>query len=114
MSKGYTSGDVPIGLHGGVNYSLENTNHDNNATMFFGADVLLGENLGAVAEYDLGTNDDHDREIFGRGYGYLHIGAQWIFSNRLLLQFNLKNLLLNRKHMDTWGREFKIVYFESF
>jgi hypothetical protein len=114
MSKGYTSGDIPIGLHGGVNYSLENADHDKNPTLFFGADVLLGENLGAVVEYDLGTNDDHDKEIFGRGYGYLNLGAQWIFSNRLLLQFNLKNLLLNRKHMETWGREFKLVYFESF
>ncbi|MGB8656420.1 MAG: hypothetical protein WCE90_01380 [Candidatus Zixiibacteriota bacterium] len=114
MSKGYASGDIPIGLHGGVNYSLENEDKDKNVTIFMGADVLLGENLGVVAEYDLGANDDKAQELFGRGYGYLNVGAQWIFSNRLLLQFNLKNLLLNRKNANTWGREFKIVYFESF
>ncbi len=114
ISKGYATGDIPIGLHAGANYSLENEDKDKNVTVFFGADMLIGENLGVVAEYDLGANDDNSEELFGRGYGYLNVGAQWIFSNRLLLQFNLKNLLLNRKDADTWGREFKIVYFESF
>jgi len=114
ISKGYATGDIPIGLHAGVNYSLENEDKDKNITLFFGADVLFGDNLGVVAEYDLGANDDNAKELFGRGYGYLNLGAQWIFSQRLLLQFNLKNLLLNRKNAETWGREFRIVYFESF
>jgi outer membrane receptor protein involved in Fe transport len=114
LSKGYASGDIPIGLHAGANYSLENEDKDKNVTIFFGADVLFGENFGAVAEYDLGSNDDNAKELFGKGYGYLNVGAQWIFSKSLYLQFNLKNLLLNRKNASTWGRELKIVYFESF
>jgi len=67
-----------------------------------------------VAEYDLGSNDDKAEELFGQGYGYLNLGVQWIFSQKLFLQFNLKNLLLNRKNASTWGRGFRIVYFESF
>lgn len=114
MSKGYAAGDIPFGLHAGVNYSLENDDEDKDIAVFFGADLRFGNNLGVFAEYDLGTNDDNAKELFGQGYGYLNLGAQWIFSETLFLQFNLKNLLLNREDVSTWGREFRIVYFESF
>ncbi len=114
ISKGYAMGDLPFGLHAGANYSLENDDKDKDITFFFGADMRFGDNLGVVGEYDLGTNDDKAQELFGKGYGYLNLGAQWIFSDRLFLQFNLKNLLLNRKDASTWGRELRIVYFESF
>lgn len=114
MSKGYAMGEVPIGFHGGANYSLENDDKDKDITLFFGADLMLGDNLGLVAEYDLGTNDDKAEKLFGQGYGYLNVGVQWVFSQKLFLQFNLKNLLLNRKDASTWGRGFRIVYFESF
>jgi hypothetical protein len=114
ISKGYAMGDVPFGLHAGANYSLENDDEDNDISVFFGADIRLGDNLAVVGEYDLGTNDDTAEELFGQGYGYLNLGLQWIFSERLFLQFNLKNLLLNRKDVSTWERGFRIVYFESF
>jgi hypothetical protein len=114
MSKGYAMGEIPFGLHAGANYSLENDDEDKDVSLFFGADLRFGENLGFVAEYDLGTNDDTAEELFGQGYGYLNIGVQWIFSEKLFLQFTMKNLLLNRKDVSTWGRGFRIVYFESF
>jgi len=114
MSKGYAMGEIPIGFHVGANYSLENDDEDKDITVFFGADLLIGDNFGLVAEYDLGTNDDKAKELFGQGYGYLNAGIRWIFSERLFLQFDLKNLLLNRKDASTWGRRFRIVYFESF
>ncbi len=114
MSKGYITGEIPIGFHVGANYSLENDDKDKDISVFFGADLKIGDNLAVVGEYDLGTNDDKAEELFGQGYGYLNIGVQWIFSEKLFLQFNLKNLLLNRKDVSTWGRGFRIVYFESF
>ncbi len=114
LSKGYAMGDIPLGLHAGANYSLENDDEDKDIAVFFGADMRFGENLGVVGEYDLGTNDDNAQELFGQGYGYLNVGVQWIFSETLFLQFHLKNLLLNREDVSTWGREFRIVYFESF
>jgi outer membrane receptor protein involved in Fe transport len=114
ISKGYAMGDIPFGLHAGVNYSLENVDKDKDFSLFFGADFRFGDNLGVVGEYDLGSNDDKAEELFGQGYGYFNIGVQWIFSEKLLLQFNFKNLLLNRKDVSTWGRGFRMVYFESF
>ncbi len=114
MSKNYLVAEVPVGFHFGANYSLENDDDDKNIPIFFGADVQATENLGFVAEYDLATNDDEFKEKYGQGYGYLNAGVQWIFSNTLQLEFQFKNILLNRKDSSTWGREFRITYFEKF
>ncbi|MFQ6002955.1 MAG: hypothetical protein ACE5KJ_04340, partial [Candidatus Zixiibacteriota bacterium] len=114
ISKNYLVAEVPVGFHFGANYSLENDDGDKNIAIFFGADVLATENLGFVAEYDLATNDDEFKEKYGQGYGYLNAGVQWIFSPRLQLEFQFKNILLNREDISTWGREFRITYFEMF
>ena len=114
MSKNYLVAEVPVGFHVGTNYSLESKDKDKDMPLFFGGDIRLNENLGFVAEYDLGTNDDEDKALYGQGYGFLNMGAQWIFSNQLQLEFVFKNMLLNRKDISTWGREFRITYFEMF
>jgi len=114
MSKNYLVAEVPVGFHFGTNYSLENKDKDKDMPLFFGGDVRLNENLGFVAEYDLGTNDDEEKDLYGQGFGFLNMGVQWIFSNKLQLEFVFKNMLLNRKDISTWGREFRITYFEKF
>ena len=113
-SKNYLVAEVPVGFHFGANYSLENDDDDKDIPIFFGADVLATENLGFVAEYDLATNDDERKDRYGQGYGYLNAGVQWIFSGKLQLEFQFKNILLNREDISTWGREFRITYFEMF
>jgi hypothetical protein len=114
ISKNYLMAEVPVGFHFGANYSLENDDGDKDIPIFFGGDVQITENLGFVTEYDLATNDDEFKEKYGQGYGYLNAGVQWIFSSRLQLEFQFKNILLNRKDISSWGREFRIVYFEMF
>ncbi len=114
MSKGYLVAEVPIGFHFGANYSLENDDDDKDIPIFFGADLQATENLGFLAEYDLATNDDEFKEKYGQGYGYLNAAVQWIFSSKLQLEFQFKNILLNREDISAWGREFRMVYFERF
>ena len=114
MSKNYLMAEVPVGFHFGANYSLENDDDDKDISLFFGADIQATENLGVVAEYDLATNDDEFKERYGQGYGYLNAGVQWFFSNKLQLTFHFKNILLNREDISSWGREFRITYFEMF
>jgi hypothetical protein len=114
ISKNYLMAEVPVGFHFGANYSLENDDGDKDIPIFFGGDVQITENLGFVTEYDLATNDDEFKEKYGQGYGYLNAGVQWIFSSRLQLEFQFKNILLNREDVSSWGREFRIVYFEMF
>jgi hypothetical protein len=114
MSKSYMAAEIPVSFHFGANYSLENADKDKDVSVFFGADAQVSENLGFLAEYDLATNDDGFKDKYGQGYGYLNVGIQWIFLNRLQLEFHFRNILLNRKDVSTWGREFRIVYFEMF
>ncbi len=113
-SKSYLVAEVPVGFHFGANYSLENDDDDKDIPIFFGADMQPTENLGFSAEYDLATNDDEFKERYGQGYGYLNAAFQWIFSDKLQLEFQFKNILLNREDISAWGREFRIIYFEKF
>ena len=62
----------------------------------------------------MATNDDEFKARFGQGYGYLNAALQWIFSSKLQLEFQFKNILLNQEDISAWGREFRIIYFEKF
>ncbi|HVP36387.1 MAG TPA: hypothetical protein VMT04_05275 [Terriglobales bacterium] len=112
-SKGYLFGIVPIGFHVGMNYSLEGKDQDKNISLFMGSDIRFNESLGALLEYDLGTNDNKSTAL-GRGRGYLNLGLQWTFSDRLSLELDLRNMLQNTRHISQIGREFRIIYVEFF
>ncbi len=101
-----------LGIHGGINYSLEKEDNDEGLNVFFGVDISFNREIRIIMEYDLARNDNSDETHFGSGDGYLNAGVQWTFSDRLFLQFNLKNLVKNGTNDVT--REFKIGYFEYF
>ncbi len=101
-----------LGLHAGLNRSLEDDDDDGELNFFLGADLSLNREIRAFVEYDLATNDNENDAMFGSGDGYLNGGVQWNFSDRLFLQVNLKNLFQNGANEVT--REFKIGYFEFF
>lgn len=101
-----------LGLHGGINISLENDDDDKGLNFFLGVDLSFNREFRFIAEYDLARNDNNNDAQFGSGDGYLNAGMQWSFSDRLFLQFNLKNLVENGPDQVT--REFKIGYFEYF
>lgn len=101
-----------LGLHAGLNFSLENDDDDEEVDFFLGADLSLNREIRAFVEYDVGTNDNLNDALFGSGQGYFNGGAQWNFSDRLFLQVNLKNIFQNGANDLT--REFKLGYFEFF
>jgi hypothetical protein len=113
ISKGYRSSGFTSSLHGGVNYSREDK-HDNDIDFFVGADMRFNTNLGVVAEYDLGLNDDRPPRSLGRGRGYLNAGMRWTMLERLQMEASLKDLLTNRRSTKTVGRELRIIYVEKF
>ena len=102
-----------LGLHGGVNYSLERKDGDKDLNIFVGLDKTINSELALVAEYDFAINDDN-RHSFGSGNGYLNAGIKWIFAGRLELNFIVKNLLKNRDYSPQISREIKITYVEIF
>lgn len=101
-----------LGLHGGLNYSLEDGDGDQELNIFIGADLSLNREFRAIIEYDLANNDNENETVFGDDGGYVNTALQWVFSDQLFLQFNLKNILENGSREVT--REFKISYFEYF
>jgi len=101
-----------LGLHGGINYSFETDDGDKDLNLFLGADLSFNREFRVMAEYDFARNDRRRDMQFGSGRGYLNAGFQWLFSNQLFLQFNLKNIFKNGPESVT--REIKIGYFEYF
>ncbi len=101
-----------LGLHGGVNWSLEHGDKDKEIDVFVGAEVSFNREFHAFIEYDFANNDNEVDLRFGSGRGYLNGGIQWIFADQLYLQFNAKNMFENGPNRVR--REFKIGYFEYF
>ncbi|MGP8321937.1 MAG: hypothetical protein ACT6FE_06410 [Methanosarcinaceae archaeon] len=94
-----------FGLHGGINYSLERQDDDQDLGMFVGAswmiqpDAARNDFIVAHVEYDFAINDNGPRS-FGVGKGYLNAGFRWafmpeLFSTRLFFEFDVRNILKN-------------------
>jgi len=114
LSKGYLSGITPLDFHAGVNYSLENKDKDRSPSLFAGLELRFRHDLAWMLEYDLGLNDNKSSSPYGKGRGYLNTGLKWIFSDKLNLELDFKNLLVNRKHAKSFSRELRIIYLEYF
>jgi hypothetical protein len=102
-----------LSFHGGINYSFEREDGDKDLNLFAGIIKSLNRDLSLLAEYDVAVNDNNFRSI-GSGKGYLNAGVRWLFANRLLLQFQFKNILENKERVPYSNREIKIAYIEYF
>ncbi|MCG8603502.1 hypothetical protein MJD09_00680 [bacterium] len=101
-----------LGLHGGINRSFETNDNDEGINLFFGIDLSFNREFRFMIEYDLARNDNENDARFGSGEGYLNAGVQWSISDRLFLQFHMRDI--NRNGTSDVNREFKIGYFEYF
>jgi len=107
-----------LGLHGGVNYSSENTGSEKDMNFFVGAHLLVDRELSLLWEYDFAINDNDDKSV-GTGKGYMNVAVRWAFSPSLMLEFSVKNLLKNNKKVEgidelpNESRELKIIYFRN-
>ena len=109
-----TTALLKLGFHGGLNYSAENKGGDKDLNIFGGVHLIMEDELSLVWEYDLATNDN-DENSLGAGKGYMNIAIRWLFANRLILEFAVKNLLKNKKDLEGElsphaNRELKIIY----
>jgi hypothetical protein len=113
FSKNFKIYSNPAGLHGGVNYSLENEK-DSDPDVFIGFNADLGADMMYLAEYDLALNDNKRDGDYGLGRGYLNMGLVWYMTDDLSLEFDLRNLLRNRRDASAIDREARLVYVEFF
>ena len=102
-----------FGIHGGVNYSLENKDGDKDLNLFCGFDKSINPELLFIAEYDFAMNDNNTKSL-GAGNGYLNVGLKWIFAGKMNIDFLLKNLLKNKNDHPYMSREIRISYVEIF
>jgi hypothetical protein len=112
-SKGYRGSGFTSSIHGGLNYSREDSD-DNDIDFYFGADMVFDNNVGIVSEFDMALNDDRTPRSLGKGRGYLNAGVRWMLLDRIFLEGVVKDILRNRRDTDTIGRELRLLYFESF
>lgn len=110
-----------LGLHGGMNYSLERDDDDDEANFFLGLEKSIHPSLDLLVEYDAATNDNADNGIFGEGKGYLNAALLWRVTESLALEADFRNLARNGENGDIyqwdsseWSRELQIVYTDYF
>lgn len=105
------------GWHFGINHSREyQHDHDKDINFFGGFDATFNYNLAILTEYDAALNDnkgDTDH-VTGKGRGYLNVAVKWLFADNLELELLFKDLLLNRWESESFTREVRMMYIDSF
>ena len=105
-----------IAFHGGVNYSLEDGDGDDDVNFFLGTEKSLGPEITLALEYDAAINDGGDWDTGGR----FNASVTWTYAERLRLQLDVRNLLrveegrIEGEPIDDWSRGIQISYRESF
>jgi len=98
-----------LGIHAGMNYSVENEDGDKDPDIFFGAHKRINDDLVIIAEYDAAINDNSDNAL-GSGKGYFNCALRWSFAQRLFVEFSWKNILENNPDVVGSSREIKLIY----
>lgn len=103
------------GWHGGVNYTQEHdVDRDDDINLFFGFDATFRYDLAFLMEFDAALNDNKSSFPSGKGRGYLNMSLKWLFNKNLELEAVLKDLMVNRRESDTFTREIRITFIDSF
>lgn len=103
------------GWHGGLNYSLEDDNGDQDLNLFVGVDATFNYNLALLAEYDFALNDNKgSAPLTGKGRGYLDLSIKWLFTESLELELIAKDIFVNRREASEVSREMRITFVDSF
>jgi len=109
MSKNYQAFWI-VGLHVGVNYSLETSDKDRDPNLFCGMNWQLGRDVSIVGEYDFAFNNDQIPALNG-SKGFLNASVRWAFQPNIYIEFAAKNMLSGQRGDRDYLRCLKMVYF---
>ena len=98
-----------LGMHGGVNWSLENEDKDTDPNLFLGFHKWINPELAILCDYDVGINDNNKKAL-GSGKGYFNAAVQWSFNQTLFVEFDWKNIFENGENIPGSSREIKLIY----
>ncbi|MFN0159567.1 MAG: hypothetical protein ACKVRP_16005 [Bacteroidota bacterium] len=102
-----------LSVHGGINYSLERGDDDEDANVFAGVEKSIGSVFSLLMEYNVAANDSHAKAV-GRGRGYLNFGARWSVGGGFTLGFNLKDIIKNGGDISVANRTVRLEYIRFF
>ncbi len=102
-----------LSVHATASYSLESKDGDNFIDFYVGAEKTLGNSVSLIAEYNFAFNDN-ETKYFGSDAGYLNAGIKWSIGAGFTLEFDLRDLLSNKKLTPSAAdRALKIEYIKS-
>jgi hypothetical protein len=107
---------TPVGqlsLHGGVNYSLENSDQDS-ADLFGVTDLEVIPGLEFILDLDAALNDNKDDTQFGGGGIYLDGAIRVSYGEKLAMMLIFRDLTQNYRPERRIGREFEIAFVDMF
>ncbi len=115
---------IQIGIHCMGNYSMEEFKEVTWPNLITGLDIGINDELSLVLEYDFAFNMLDPRPYRNKliyanpSEGYLNAGIRWALSGDFFLEFDVRDILENRKYKNGqtvgWNREFKAVFFSQF
>ncbi len=109
-----------LGLHAGINYSLENKDKDKDLNLFCGLTKDVGKKLMLGLEYDAAFNDNQEEVLAtasdpkGKGRGFLNSAVSLSLTDELVLKLNLYDMLQNGPETKGLDRSVSIFYFITF
>jgi hypothetical protein len=92
LSKNYSALGF-LGLHGGINYSLERADGNKDPDFFAGAEKTIGTFLSVIASYRMALNDNGSPS---KGRGYLDAGVSLSPGKGFTLGISVRDILNNR------------------
>ena len=102
-----------LGIHAGINWSMENKDGDHDPNLFAGCHKWINPELVILTEYDTAINDNNDNAV-GSGKGYFNAAVRWSVAQTFFMEFDWKNIFENNSTHAGSSREIKLVYFTSF
>lgn len=101
-----------LGVHGGINYSLETEDKDDEPNLFIGFDKTIGDMVVLLAEYDTGWNDNETNLVKGRGF--FNAAVDLHFTEALILKVSFYDLILNNINTQGCDRSVTLFYNMTF
>ena len=110
----------PLSLHGGISYSFEARDDDNDPTIFFGVTKSFGGGLGLALEYDFVFNDNECKsgDFLIENRGLLNASVVWNINENFSLSVDVRDIISKdsgeAKDLRRWNRGISIRYCDFF
>jgi hypothetical protein len=98
-----------LGMHAGVNWSLEQEDMDKDPNVFVGFHKWINPEMVVFCEYDTAINDNDDKSL-GSGKGYFNAAVRWSMQQTLFVEFDWRNIFKNGVTVSGSSREIKLIY----